>query len=119
KIQSPPLTRGGYFYRCTAWPIIDAIISDMDIKQLQQQLVQFRNERDWQQFHNPKDLSLSLTLEAAEVLEHFQWKNGDEIEDHIQANKDDIGEELADVLWYLMLLADGMNIDLGHVLEQK
>src|SRR5690606_31016278 len=88
-------------------------------KQLQQQLVQFRNERDWQQFHNPKDLSLSLTLEAAEVLEHFQWKNGDEIEDHIQANKDDIGEELADVLWYLMLLADGMNIDLGHVLEQK
>src|SRR5690606_30264884 len=91
----------------------------MNIKDLQRKIVDFRDARDWKQFHNPKDLSLSLVLEASEVLEHFQWRNGNEIINHIEKNKADISEELADVLWYLLLLSEEMNIDLTQAVEQK
>ena len=57
-----------------------------DIKNLQEKIAKFVQERDWSQFHNPKDLAISLSLESAEVLEHFQWKNGDEILRHIKEN---------------------------------
>ena len=67
-----------------------------DIKKLTEIIIQYRDERDWKQFHNPKDLALSLVLEAAEVMEHFQWKNPVEIEAYIKTNRWGIGEELAD-----------------------
>ena len=82
------------------------------IQDLTKKLIDFRNARDWQQFHNPKDLALSLTLEAAEVLEHFQWKSKEEIDEYIRTHKEEIGEELADVFnWVLILSHDiGLNI---------
>ena len=91
----------------------------MTMQELQDKIVEFRDARDWRQFHNPKDLALSLVLESTEVLEHFQWRNGREIADRVESHRDEIAEELADVLWYLMQLADDMNIDLGKALEQK
>jgi NTP pyrophosphatase (non-canonical NTP hydrolase) len=90
-----------------------------DIKIFTTAITKFRDERDWKQFHNPKDLAISLNLEAAEVLEHFQWKSPQEIENHIKANKADIGEELADVLYWVLLLSHDLNIDLADAFEQK
>jgi NTP pyrophosphatase (non-canonical NTP hydrolase) len=91
----------------------------MTLQELQAKVVAFRDERDWQQFHNPKDLALSLVLESAEVLEHFQWRNGQEIDQRVADNKADIAEELADVLWYLLLLSDGMDINLAEAIQNK
>jgi NTP pyrophosphatase (non-canonical NTP hydrolase) len=74
------------------------------VSELTKKIVDFRDARDWKQFHNPKDLALSLSLEASEVLEHFQWKNGEEFEKYCKTHKDDIGEELADVFYWVLLM---------------
>lgn len=89
------------------------------IKKLTKQIIQFRDERDWKQFHNPKDVALSLVLEATEVMEHFQWKNQDEIKKYIESNKPEIGEELADVLYWVLLLSNDLKIDIADALNKK
>jgi len=86
---------------------------------LLKKLLKFREERDWEKFHNPKDMALSLVLEAAEVLEHFQWKNDEVMKEYAQKNKDDIGAELADVLNWLLLLSHDLDIDLLGALDKK
>ena len=90
-----------------------------NIKKLTKKLIAFRNERDWEQFHNPKDVALSLTLEAAEVLEHFQWKNNKELEDYVKTHKDEIGEELADVFNWVLILSHDIGIDIAHASAKK
>ncbi len=91
----------------------------MTIEELQKKVIKFRDDRDWKQFHNPKDLALSLTLEAAEVLEHFQWKNPQEIEAYIIKNKNGIGEEIADVFKYLLTLSNDLGINLEEATLKK
>lgn len=86
---------------------------------LTKRIIAFRDARDWKQFHNPKDVALSLVLEASEVMEHFQWKDKKEIEKYIKTNKDDIGEELADVFYWVLLLSHDLNIDVLKALENK
>jgi len=66
--------------------------------------VAFRDARDWKQFHNPKDMAISLSLEASEVLEHFQWKSNDQMEEHLIVKKDEVADELADVLYWVLLM---------------
>lgn len=78
-----------------------------------------RDARDWRQFHNPKDLMLSLCLEAAEVLEHAQWKDGDALAEHLTQHRPQVGHELADVLYWTLLLADDLGIDLEAAFEEK
>lgn len=90
-----------------------------DIKKLTEKIKKFRDERNWKQFHNPKDVALSLVLEATEVLEQFQWKNQAEIEEYIKSNKEDIGEELADVLYWILLMCNDLKIDIKEMLEKK
>jgi len=90
-----------------------------NLSSLTKKIVQFRDERDWKQFHNPKDVALSLVLEATEVMEHFQWKNPDEITQYIKKHKNEIGEELADVLYWVLLMAHDLKIDLNSALEKK
>ncbi len=90
-----------------------------DIRLLTEKIKKFRDERDWMQFHNHKDLALSLVLEAAEVLEHFQWKKPEEVEAHAAACKEEIADELADVACYLFELADNLKIDLPSAIETK
>lgn len=90
-----------------------------DIKDLTARIIAFRDARDWKQFHNPKDVSISLMLEAGEVMEHFQWKNKKEIVTHILGHKEDIADELADVLNLLMILAHDLNIDLSIAVKNK
>lgn len=87
--------------------------------ELTEGLLAFRDERDWKQFHNPKDCALSLVLEATEVMEHFQWKQGKEIEEYIASHKEEIGDELADVMGWLLLLSHDMKIDLPEAMVRK
>ncbi|MGI6775907.1 MAG: nucleotide pyrophosphohydrolase [Patescibacteria group bacterium] len=90
-----------------------------EIENLTKEIVSFRDEREWKQFHNPKDMSLSLVLEAGEVMEHFQWKNGEEMEKYVTEHKDEIGEELADVLYWILLISHDLNINILEALEKK
>ena len=89
------------------------------ITELIQKIIVFRDARDWKQFHNPKDVALSLVLEAGEVMEHFQWKNKEEMEKYVVEAKDAIGEELADVLYWVLLLSHDLKIDVLDALERK
>jgi NTP pyrophosphatase (non-canonical NTP hydrolase) len=89
------------------------------IQDLTDKIVAFRDARDWQKFHNPKDMALSLVLEAAEVMEHFQWKNATEMERHVAEHGADIGEELADTLYWILLMSHDFHIDVLKALERK
>jgi len=82
-------------------------------------VVAFRDARDWKQFHNPKDMALSLVLEAAEVMEHFQWKTPAEVQEYLKKHKGEVAEELADVLHWVVLMSHDMNIDLAKAFEAK
>jgi NTP pyrophosphatase (non-canonical NTP hydrolase) len=84
-----------------------------DIKQITETLIKFRNERDWEQFHNPKDLAVALNIEAGELLENFLWKS------HDAADKEKVREELADVLAYAFLLAEKYGFDVKEILLDK
>lgn len=93
--------------------------AQIDINGLTKRIISFRDARDWKQFHNPKDVALSLVLEAGEVMEHFQWKNKQEMEKYVKANKNPIGEELADVLYWILLMSHDLDIDILDALEKK
>ncbi len=90
-----------------------------DIKDLTEKIKMFRDERDWMKFHNHKDMALSLVLEAAELLEHFQWKSPEEVTRHIEQSKPEVADELADIAIYLFELADNMEIDLHKAISDK
>jgi NTP pyrophosphatase (non-canonical NTP hydrolase) len=90
-----------------------------DLAALTKKITAFRDARDWKQFHNPKDMALSLVLEATEVLEHFQWKNGKEMQSYVKKHKSDIADELADVLYWVLLMAHDLKIDLPAAVESK
>jgi NTP pyrophosphatase (non-canonical NTP hydrolase) len=89
------------------------------IKKLTSEIIKFRDERDWQKFHNPKDVALSLVLEATELLEHFQWKNNEEISNYVEKSSNEIGEELADILYWVLLMSNDLKIDISSALEDK
>ena len=90
-----------------------------NISELTKRITDFRDARDWKQFHNPKDLAVSLVLEASEVLEHFQWKNGSELDEYVKSHKEHIGEELADVLYWVLLASHDLDIDIGEAFDKK
>lgn len=90
-----------------------------EIEDLKKAVTDFRDERDWAQFHNPKDMAISLALEAAEVLEHFQWKNNDEMKAHVAENKEELSEELADVLYWILLMCNDLEIDISDAFINK
>lgn len=94
-------------------------IGDSKFDDLVKEIVRFRDARDWKQFHNPKDCALSLVLEATEFMEHFQWKNAEEMEKHIREEKEEISFELADVLYWVILISHDLDIDVLKALEKK
>lgn len=89
------------------------------IEELTKRIIAFRDARDWKQFHNPKDLAISLVLEAGEVMEHFQWKNRKEMEEHLKTHKEDVADELADTLYWILLMGNDFNIDVLKALDNK
>lgn len=79
-------------------------------------VLKFRDDRNWKQFHNPKDLAISISLEASELLEVFQWSGEDTV---CGEKKDKIREELADVVNYCILMADACGLDLDEIVRAK
>ena len=90
-----------------------------EIKEIIDVLIKFRDERDWEQFHNPKDLATGLSIEAAELLEIFLWKKPEEVTDTVSNKRTQISEELADITWFLLLLSHEMDIDLLEAVHDK
>lgn len=88
----------------------------MSFEEAQKRALQFRDDRDWAQFHNSKDLAISISLEAAELLESFQWSGAD-LEPG--GKSDHVKEELADVLIYCSLLADHLGVDPASIMLEK
>lgn len=84
-----------------------------NINSVTQQLIKFRDERDWKQFHNSKDLALAISIEAGELLELFLWKENENV------NPDKLKEELADVLSFCLLLAEKHELDVIEIIESK
>jgi NTP pyrophosphatase (non-canonical NTP hydrolase) len=84
-----------------------------EIQEITEELLRFRNERDWEQFHNPKDLALAITIEAGELLELFLWKNAED------ANKEKVKEELADIFSFALLLANKYGFDVKQIILDK
>lgn len=85
-------------------------------EELKKKINQFRDDRNWRQYHNEKDLALSISLEASELLELFQWKESEAVVDN---KRERIAEELADVLIYSYMMADNMDFDIDEIIEEK
>lgn len=81
-----------------------------------EKILRFRNERNWSQFHNPKDLTISISLEAAELLECFQWSGSDT---EVESKYKEMKEELSDIFIYAVLLADRLKINLDEAIHEK
>jgi len=79
----------------------------------------FRDDRDWMQFHDPKNLAVSIAIEAVELLELFQWKDKEQVDRYVADHKDGISDEIADVAIYLFELADNLGIDLPRAIHAK
>ncbi len=88
--------------------------------QLLEELIAFRQQRDWEQFHSPKNLAVSISIEAAELLEWFQWKNDEQIAQHLTSNKkEQLEDEIADVAIYLSYLCRDLDIDINQIVATK
>ncbi len=91
------------------------------IQDLKEAVIRFRDARNWEQFHDPKNLAMGLSIECAELLEHFLWKSEDEIREMLedQDRLEKVGEELADVCVFLLYLSKGCGIDLSKAVRKK
>ena len=88
-------------------------------KELKDVLREFRDNRNWKKFHNPKDLAISISIEASELLEIFQWKNSREVKDVSRKRIDEIKDELADIMIYCLFLSEILDIDMGEIVLDK
>lgn len=95
--------------------------SERSLQELKDSIQKFSEERDWCQFHNPKDLAIGLSIEASEILEHFRFKSIEEMEDMFndKAKREEIEDEVADVLFFLMRFAQKYNIDVADAYDRK
>lgn len=92
----------------------------LDVKGIQQQFQKIADERDWNQFHNPKNLSMALSVEASELMEIFQWMTEEESKNIIGSNKMmAVRDEVADIALYLLRLSDLLNINLSQAIQEK
>ena len=89
------------------------------LEDLTRQIVEFRDERDWKQFHSPRNLAANISIEAAELLECFQWSSDETIAADVDKRRGEIEEEIADVLIYALLLAHDTGIDPAEAVQRK
>ena len=90
-----------------------------DLQQVIDRIRKFRDERDWMQFHHPKDMAAGIAIEAAELMELFLWKSEQEQAEIVETKREQIAEELADIGMFLIELADNLDIDLLDAIEAK
>ena len=94
--------------------------NETTIGELRTRVTEFVSERDWEQFHAPKNLSMALAIEAAELMEHFQWITAEESRDRSNADRmSGVRDEIADVLCYVLAIANELDIDLSEAFTQK
>lgn len=91
----------------------------MDQERILARIREFRDARDWMQFHNPKNMAVSIVLEASELLEHFQWTDTAESDRRARERRPEIEEEVADIAIYLLELCDNLGIDLESAIHRK
>jgi dCTP diphosphatase len=90
-----------------------------ELEEIIREVIEFRDKRNWKKFHNPKNLAISISIEANELLEHFQWKDLKESKEYAGKNKDEISLEIADIIIYLLYLCHDLNIDIMESIEKK
>src|SRR5579864_6099611 len=105
-------------YDISICKVLSQVSRTSAIKRMTRRIRKFRDARNWKQFHNPKDIALSMMLEAGEVAEHFQWMSREEIERYAREHREEIGEELSDVLYWVLLLSYDLKIDLEKAFER-
>jgi len=90
-------------------------------KEIREEIEKFRSERDWHQFHTPKNLSMAISVESGELAEHFLWKDPEEVKNYLEnENKfKEVKEELADVLIFSLIMAQELNIDTTQIIKEK
>ncbi|NIP93301.1 MAG: nucleotide pyrophosphohydrolase [Akkermansiaceae bacterium] len=91
----------------------------MTLEEITGKICRFRDEREWAQFHNPKDMAIAISIEANELLEHFLWKAPGEIDERLESHHEAIEDEIADIAIYLVEFADNLGIDLFAAMERK
>ena len=91
----------------------------MGMKELQAEIRQFADERDWQQFHSPKNLSMALIVEAAELVEHFQWVTEEQSKDLTVEKLEEVAMEIADIQIYLLRMADAVGVNIEKSVSKK
>lgn len=89
------------------------------MNEILQRIRDFRDKRDWMQFHDPKNMAISIVLEAAELMEHFQWKDLESVNKHVAEHKGEIADEIADIAIYLFELTDNLGINLLEAMHEK
>jgi len=99
-------------------PVLDCGMSD-SIAELTDRIRTFVAAREWQQFHNPKDMAVAIAAEAGELLQHFVWQQPDQVEKRADERRDEIASEIADVGILLFEMADLLGMNLGEVMEAK
>ncbi len=98
---------------------VDASDARVTVEELKIEMRQFVAERDWQQFHSPKNLSMSIAIEAAELMEHFQWLNQEQSRQLDENSTQQVGEELADVICYALAMANQLDLDIATTVRAK
>jgi len=95
--------------------------SNTKINILKNKVAEFVRERDWEQFHNPKDLAVSISIESAELLEKFQWKNNHEVDELLKNQEElqEIKDEIADIQIFLLSLANRLDLDISQIVTDK
>ena len=95
--------------------------NETNIQQLKEKVKAFCDARDWDQFHDAKEIAIALSIEASELLEHFRWKNKNEIKDKLNdpVKKEEIEDEMADIFYLLLRIAQMYDIDLSNALDRK
>jgi len=91
----------------------------MSIQEMTGKIREFRDARDWKQFHAPKEMAMAISIEAGELLEHFLWKTPEQVDHHVVENNEQVREEIADIAIYLFELADNLGIDLASAIDEK
>ena len=91
----------------------------MDLKNIQQRLREFARERDWDQFHSPKNLSMALSVEVAELVEHFQWLTEPQSSSAQAVDREEVATEIADIQIFLIMLADKLGVDIEQAVHAK
>ena len=91
----------------------------MDLEKIQQRLREFARERDWEQFHSPKNLSMALSVEVAELVEHFQWLTAAQSSSAQAVDREQVATEIADIQIFLIMLADKLGVDIEQAVHAK